>query len=236
MRARTVALLGTTGLLTALLVSAPAAPAATINACQKKKGGTIRIVSSKTKCKKTEKKVKWSTTGAAGKNGSNGVNGSNGANGANGTAGPQGPQGPQGPGATRLAGELGSIGFLTDTTVAQATVAGVTIKLNCGNGFIFNASTIRVTSPVAGTMWTQTVYRENPADAIDEPQTASAFDSLAASVEETHNTGLAGGDANPNQATFLSVIDSGNTTIIVSGGTTVGTGCTVRATAVPAAS
>ena len=61
------------GLLGTLLIAVPAAPAATIYACQKKKGGTIRIVSSKTKCKKSsEKKIKWSTTGPAGKNGTNG--------------------------------------------------------------------------------------------------------------------------------------------------------------------
>ena len=61
-RVGATALLAIAGLLGSLLI-APAAPAATINACQKKKGGTIRIVTSKTKCKKTEKKIKWSTDG-----------------------------------------------------------------------------------------------------------------------------------------------------------------------------
>ena len=65
-RTGAMALVAMAGLLGTLLIAVPAAPAATIYACQKKKGGTIRIVSSKTKCKKSsEKKIKWSTTGPA---------------------------------------------------------------------------------------------------------------------------------------------------------------------------
>ncbi|MGA8353130.1 MAG: hypothetical protein WB698_03070 [Solirubrobacteraceae bacterium] len=70
-------------LLLIALGTAASASAATIYACQKKKGGTIRIVSAKTKCnKKTEKKISWNTEGPAGKNGSNGANGANGKEGA----------------------------------------------------------------------------------------------------------------------------------------------------------
>jgi hypothetical protein len=89
-RVGTTALLIITGLIGALLL-APAAPAATISACQKKKGGAIRIVSSRAKCTKSEKKISWNTQGPAGKNGTNGTNG---APGAPGTAGAKGDIGP----------------------------------------------------------------------------------------------------------------------------------------------
>ena len=92
------ALLAMAGLLGTLLIAVPAAPAATIYACQKKKGGAIRIVSSKTKCKKSsEKKISWATTGPAGKNGANGTNGASGTNGTNGSNGAGGATGGRGP-------------------------------------------------------------------------------------------------------------------------------------------
>lgn len=81
--------------LAALLI-APRAEAASIYACQKKKGGNVRIVGSKTKCKKSEKKLSWSTTGTAGSNGSNGSNGTNGTNGTNGAPGSNGTNGTNG--------------------------------------------------------------------------------------------------------------------------------------------
>ena len=90
-------MLAIAGLLGSLLI-APAAPAASIYACQKKKGGTLRIVSSKTKCRKTsEKKISWNTTGPAGKNGANGTNGASGTNGAGGKDGTNGAAGARGP-------------------------------------------------------------------------------------------------------------------------------------------
>lgn len=86
---RAATLLATVGaLLTAAFAAAPHADAATLYACVKKEGGSMRFVSAKTKChRRSERKVSWSTTGPAGKNGTNGKNGSNGSNGANGTNG-----------------------------------------------------------------------------------------------------------------------------------------------------
>jgi hypothetical protein len=87
---RVLGLLVLTGasLLLIALGTASRASAATIYACEKKKGGTLRIVSAKAKCsKKTETKISWNTqgpAGPAGKNGANGANGSNGKDGANG--------------------------------------------------------------------------------------------------------------------------------------------------------
>ena len=65
-RPAALALLAAAAVLLAALLIAPRAEAASIYACQKKKGGALRIVTSKTKCKKTEKKLTWSTTGKSG--------------------------------------------------------------------------------------------------------------------------------------------------------------------------
>lgn len=146
-RVGATALLAIAGLLGSLLI-APAAPAATINACQAKKGGTIRIVSSKTKCKKTEKKITWSTTGPAGKNGTNGSNGSNGTNGTNGAAGATGAAGqPQKAFAFNVTSDTG--GLLSSTKTDLFTTNGVTVTLNCFN-FLANFIAIEATGP-AGT-------------------------------------------------------------------------------------
>jgi len=66
------------------LAAAPAAGAATIYACVSKKGGAMRIVSAKTKCRHGEHKLSWSSTGPAGPAGAPGAPGAAGAPGANG--------------------------------------------------------------------------------------------------------------------------------------------------------
>jgi hypothetical protein len=80
-------------LLLAVLAAAPQAEAATIYACAKKKGGAVRVVSKKAKCKKSETKLSWNTNGPGGKNGANGLNGSNGKDGVQGKEGVPGPFG-----------------------------------------------------------------------------------------------------------------------------------------------
>ncbi len=86
---RAIALGGALTTLTLLiaLVGATHANAATIRACMNKKTGAVRVVSSKAKCRKSEKSLSWNSEGPAGKNGLNGNNGLNGANGSNGTNG-----------------------------------------------------------------------------------------------------------------------------------------------------
>ena len=75
------------------LVGATHANAATIRACLNKKTGAVRVVSSKAKCKKSEKTLSWNSEGPAGKNGLSGNNGLNGASGSNGTNGTNGTNG-----------------------------------------------------------------------------------------------------------------------------------------------
>ncbi len=84
---RTITLLAAAGaLLTVAFAAVPQADAATLYACVKKEGGSMRLVGEKTKChRRSERKVSWNTIGPGGKNGANGANGANGTNGTNGT-------------------------------------------------------------------------------------------------------------------------------------------------------
>ncbi len=86
---RTITLLAAAGaLLTVAFAAVPQADAATLYACVKKEGGSMRLVGEKTKCRRrSERKLSWNTNGPAGKNGATGKNGANGTNGTNGTNG-----------------------------------------------------------------------------------------------------------------------------------------------------
>ena len=93
---RTITLLGGFCLLLTLTFAvAPQANAATLFACVKKEGGSMRLVSARAKCRRgIERKVSWNITGPAGKNGAAGTKGLNGTNGTNGASGKEGPAGP----------------------------------------------------------------------------------------------------------------------------------------------
>jgi hypothetical protein len=90
---REAAGIGATVALLATLAIAPSAHAATYYACVKKKGGSIRIVSRPTKCRRGEWKLSFNSDGPAGRSGLNGKNGKNGANGKNGINGTNGTTG-----------------------------------------------------------------------------------------------------------------------------------------------
>jgi len=101
--------------LLAAFAMASQADASTLYACVKKEGGSMRLVSQRTKCTKSERKVSWSATGPGGKNGSNGTSGAGGANGKNGANGSNGSNGANG-------STLGLYAF-KDGPVALASVA-----------------------------------------------------------------------------------------------------------------
>lgn len=102
-RPRIAALVGALAMLVALMGVASTASASTIYTCKKKRGGAIRIVTKKTKCRKSEKKLTWGSTGSRGPRGPvgpvgpAGVSGSNGSAGATGATGAAGATGPAGP-------------------------------------------------------------------------------------------------------------------------------------------
>jgi hypothetical protein len=85
-----VGLVGTAG----FAVAAVSGSGNTINACVKKRGGNVRIVTAKTRCRASERRLTWNQRGPQGAPGSNGVPGMAGAPGSNGAAGSDGPPGP----------------------------------------------------------------------------------------------------------------------------------------------
>jgi len=95
-RRMTATLAAVAALSLATLIVASPAGAATIYGCVKKRGGAVRIVAERSRCKRSEIKIAWNVEGPAGKNGTNGrtgktgFNGKNGANGTNGTNGTNG--------------------------------------------------------------------------------------------------------------------------------------------------
>jgi hypothetical protein len=92
------------GTLSALIFTSSALSAtATITVCQQK-GGQLRVVAERARCKSNETKRSWDTTGT---NGAAGVTGSNGATGAAGNAGATGAGAA---GLTGVAGQTGPTG------------------------------------------------------------------------------------------------------------------------------
>jgi len=106
-------------MLPAVFALAPEAHGEIISACAKQIGGAVHIVTSGTKCKKGEVKLRW--VGATGPTGPAGANGSQGAQG---VAGPAGAQGV--PGETGAAGEPGSDGSGGSGATGAQGVTGAT--------------------------------------------------------------------------------------------------------------
>lgn len=157
-RAGATALLVIAGLL-GTLIAAPAAPAATINACKKKKGGTIRIVASKTKCRKTEKRIRWSTRGPAGANGTNGINGISGTNGTNGAPGTNGTNGAAGQPQKAYPFSVQSD---LDAVTPIVTIGDLSLRMVCGPYVVANPLDIQATAPSGSTANTgMTITRSN---------------------------------------------------------------------------
>jgi hypothetical protein len=65
-----------------------------INACYAKKGGKLRVLQRGTRCRGSEKRLRWNQIGRTGAPGPAGTPGAPGAPGAGGPTGPAGPQGP----------------------------------------------------------------------------------------------------------------------------------------------
>jgi hypothetical protein len=81
------------GTVLATLALSSSAHATTYYACVKKKGGSIRLVASVTRCRHRERKISFNSQGVPGKQGANGSKGSPGKNGTNGSNGANGASG-----------------------------------------------------------------------------------------------------------------------------------------------
>jgi hypothetical protein len=159
-------------LLTVVFAAAPEADASTLYACVKKHSGAMRLVSSRTKCRKSERKVAWNTPGPAGRNGANGKNGTNGTNGKNGTNGTNGTAGAPGAPGTALgyakvsaagAVEPGAKG-ITSANITKVGTAGY-----CFGGMSFTPGIAAANVAFVGA----------PSDAFAQVELASADPGLA---------------------------------------------------------
>lgn len=121
--------------LLAAFAMAAQADAATLYACVKKEGGSVRLVSQRAKCTKSERKVSWSMTGPAGKNGASGANGAAGATGKNGANGGNGSNGTNGSTGALYAFKDGPVGLAPVAT--EQTVA--TLSNIPAGKYLFNA-------------------------------------------------------------------------------------------------
>lgn len=101
-------------LLAALAAAAVAdASGATVYSCVKKKGGTTRIVTVKTKCKRSERRLSWSAAGLVGQRG---------ASGAPGATGPTGPTGAGGAVAGFSAVNSSFVALSSETQLVSKTI------------------------------------------------------------------------------------------------------------------
>lgn len=108
-----------------ITVSSSYADTETVTACVKKSTGSVRIITGKLKCTKTERLVTWTSTSDS-LIGPAGATGATGATGADGAAGPQGPQGIQG-----ISGAAGPAG---PSGVSKALIAtGAQTSINQGS-------------------------------------------------------------------------------------------------------
>ena len=152
--------------LVATLGVAASADAATIYACQKKKGGTIRIVSKKTKCKKTEKKFSFNTQGPTGTNGANGANGANGTNGKDGTNGTNGAAG-----EPRTAVKFAVTQPNDGTSAALFSAGGVDYTFKCNFVLVLNIGSLQATAASGNSYATGTIRRPTGVTALANDET-----------------------------------------------------------------
>jgi len=145
-----IALAASTLLLSGLAL-APQAGASTLYACVKKKGGAARFVSSRTNCRRSERKISWNTQGVPGLNGAKGKNGSNGKNGLAGKNGTNGKDGANGASGANSA-SAGLVAF-SDSPVelplskhAVATLASIP----AGNYILMASARFEDTNPTEG--------------------------------------------------------------------------------------
>jgi len=120
------ALVAVGAVLGLLLALAAQADAATIYACAKKKGGSVRLVTRTTKCRRGENKLQWNSEGLAGPRGAAGSQGSAGLQGVQGVQGLQGNPGPE--------VKIVSLKTASSNTAVQTlfTEGGDSVGVSCG--------------------------------------------------------------------------------------------------------
>jgi hypothetical protein len=123
---------GLTGVaLTAGTLAVAQSTAKPITACVKKSGGQVRVVTAKTKCRSSERRLTWNAQGPKGASGATGASGTPGATGAGGAPGTPGAAGAAGPsealsgrrdGSVPLASPMALVGRLALPTAGNYVI------------------------------------------------------------------------------------------------------------------
>ena len=132
-------------LLSVLLLSvAGRADAATLNACKNKKSGAIRVVSAKAKCKKSEARIRWNTTG---EKGAPGERGAAGGKGDKGDTGAEGEKGDPGQPQKLFSFNTSQAATSSTNTIPLFEADGISYKFNCAFVLVLNAARIVADGP-----------------------------------------------------------------------------------------
>lgn len=168
------------GLVGTATAAAPIGKDGTIHACYRVKGkpkGSLRVVpSAKKRCKRGERKVAWSVTGASGQTGTSGQSGSGGQAGAGGQAGTAGSSGTEAVLQSRIASLTlkleGIEGILNGIT--HSDLLGALGTLNGVN----NAKLLGAVNAVQGLDNTKLTDAVNAVTGLDNTKLTEAVDSL----------------------------------------------------------
>lgn len=181
MLAPTIRRLSLLGLLAALSLmlagtfAAQRAGAATYAACIAKKGkkkGQVRIVSAKKKCRKSERKISWNSSGVPGTPGTPGTPGANGQNGV--------PGQPQKATSFSVASD---VVFLGSKFTQAFTLGDVSVRMACSNALVANIVAVQATGPAGSTAQTGMVATRLDNSATQAAQSAVQSKGVATNTE-----------------------------------------------------
>jgi hypothetical protein len=232
-------------LLSALLLALGGrADAATLNACKNKKTGAIRVITGKAKCKKSESKLSWTTTGAKGDKGDPGAKGDKGATGDKGAKGDKGDAG-----ATGQKGDKGDPGQPqkvfkfsasqpsgpASTVVPLFEADGVTYSFNCAFALFLNISQIYADGPSGTSYGSGTLERPSGTARQDaDPWSDNVFATLGGGNKAiAQTTTLASVSGSVKQLGVWTVtVEGPNATTWIHASLDADATCSVRGTAI----
>ncbi|CAB4878643.1 unannotated protein [freshwater metagenome] len=194
----------------ALAMLTPPAQSATakkIYACQKKKGGTLRIVTKSKKCRKTEKKISWNVAGPKGSTGT---------------------QGAAGPSAVRFSGTGGTGGVLSSNTIASFSLGGVDFEVRCANVLFANVVGLFAKSASAATSTASGIQQKDLADTTKVLPLFKVVSLLPGGPFVALDPAIpteSGPEVNAGLLTYI--VDTGTKTVVVHAAMSVKTSCTV---------
>jgi hypothetical protein len=226
-------------LLSALLLAATSsAGAATLNACKNKKTGAIRVVGAKAKCKKSEARLSWSTSGEKGAAGSKGDKGDKGDAGAKGEKGDTGAKGDKGdPGQPQKVFKFSASQAATSSTnrVPLFSSDGIDYSFNCGFAIVLNVARIYADGPSGTSYAGGTLSRPSGIDRLSsDPWSANTFATLGggAKIITSHST-LADSEGSIEQdGVWTATVEGPTSTTWIHANIVAAGPCTIRGTAI----